>query len=85
MLHLILDNESRDFLTSEHKYKCNSILYDELSLNNSLMKREFGDIFGNSTMFNSHAYQVDVQNLRMSTYRVLEILIRLVNVQQDVF
>ena len=50
------------------------------------MKRKFGNIFGNSTTLQSHVYQEeDQQILRTSTYRFPEILIRLVNVQQDVF
>ena len=47
------------------------------------MKRKFGDIFWNSTTLNSNVYLEDQQNLRTSTYRLPEILIRLVNVQQD--
>ena len=49
------------------------------------MKRKFGDIFWNSTTLNSNVYLEDQQNLRTSTYRLPEILIRLVNVQQDIF
>ena len=44
------------------------------------MKREFGDIFWNSTTLYSYVYQEDQQNLTMSTYCSPEILIRLVNV-----
>ena len=49
------------------------------------MKQKFGDMFWNSTAHNSYVYQEDQPNLRVSTYRLFEILIRLVNVQQDVF
>ena len=48
------------------------------------MKRKFGDIFWNSTTLNSNVYLEDQQNLRTSTYRLPEILIRLVNVQRDI-
>ena len=44
------------------------------------MKREFGNIFWNSTTLYSYVYQEDQQNLTMSTYCLPEILIRLVNV-----
>ena len=44
------------------------------------MKREFGDIFWNSTTLYSYVYQEDQQNLTMSTYYSPEILIRVVNV-----
>lgn len=49
------------------------------------MKQKFGDIFWNLTTLNSYVYQEDQQNLTLSTYCFPEILIRLVNVQQDVF
>ena len=49
------------------------------------MKQKFGDIFWNLITLNSYAHQEDQPNLRMSTYRLPEILIRLMNVQQDVF
>ena len=49
------------------------------------MKQKFGDIFWNLTTLNSYVYQEDQQNLTLSTYCLPEILIRLVNVQQDVF
>ena len=49
------------------------------------MKQKFGDMFWNSTALNSYVYLEDQPNLRVSTYRLPEILIRLVNVQQDVF
>ena len=49
------------------------------------MKRKFRHIFWNSNALNSYVCQEDQQNLRMLTYRLPEILIRIVNVQQDIF
>lgn len=49
------------------------------------MKQKFGGIFWNLTTLNSYVYQEDQQNLTLLTYCLPEILVRLVNVQRDVF
>ena len=82
---LVVDNENISSQTSaktEVVFPCQNNKHD---LNRALMKRKFRDIFWNSTTLNSYVYQEDQQNLRMSTYRLPEILVCLVNVQQDIF
>ena len=79
-----MDNEN---ITSQLSTKTEVVFHywnNKHDLNRALMKRKFGDIFWNSTTLNWNAYQEDRQNLRMSTYRLPEIPIRLVNVQQDI-
>ena len=49
------------------------------------MKRTFGDIFWKSTTLNSNVYLEDQQKSQNVNFnRFPEILIRLVNVQQDI-